>query len=70
MRKLTPVQESVIHNMRYGGAVLRTHTAAFPPYAEYLYCGINMNIQWKTFEALKYKGAIKYKHSNCWEIAS
>ena len=61
---LTKIQQATIDRM--GSTLLRTHTETFPPYAEYLWGDIPMRIQYRTFEALRTKGAIKHKHSNAW----
>ncbi len=66
---LTSVQRDVVIDLMDTGAILRTHTQTFPPYAEYLNYGIPMRIQYRTFEALVKKGAITHKHSNCWVAA-
>ena len=61
MSRLTKVQQNTIDLMKHPRGVNELHlqTQTFPPHASYLYCGIEMHIQWRTFEALRKKGAIK-----------
>jgi hypothetical protein len=66
--RLTPVQRGVVTDLQ-GGVILRTTTHSFPPYAEYALHGLLWRVQWRTFEALRRKGAITHEHSNCWVVA-
>ena len=67
--RLTRVQKGVIEDLRLGQVLLHSCTHSFPPYAEYQYCGLTWRVRWVTFMSLVKKGAIKNKHSNCWEPA-